>query len=114
MKPNEASSAQIEVLIGLYGPEIQKLINSTRRTLRAAFPECATRLAAARAWFEPSRVFLHASHTLRRTFWPSGKPCSFCWALGVDPEWNICVTGFSSGDRSPNIASAVRIQARAA
>jgi hypothetical protein len=41
MKPNEASSAQIDVLIDQYGPEIQKLINSTRRTLRAAFPGCA-------------------------------------------------------------------------
>ena len=41
MKPNEASSAQVDVFIDQYGPEIQKLINSTRRTLRAAFPGCA-------------------------------------------------------------------------
>ena len=41
MMPIEASSAQIGVLINQYGPEIQKLINSTRRTLRAAFPGCA-------------------------------------------------------------------------
>ena len=41
MKPNEAGSAQIDVLINQYGPEIQKRVNSTRRILRAAFPGCA-------------------------------------------------------------------------
>jgi len=40
MRPND-SSAQIDPLIDQYGPEIRKLIDSARRTLRSAFPGCA-------------------------------------------------------------------------
>jgi len=41
MNPNGPSSAQIDVLIDQYAPEVQRLINSARRTLRTAFPGCA-------------------------------------------------------------------------
>ena len=38
MRARKVSSAQIDLLIEQYGPEIQKLINAARRTLGAAFP----------------------------------------------------------------------------
>jgi hypothetical protein len=41
MKPNKGSLTEIDVLIDQYSPEIQKLINSARHTLRTAFPGCA-------------------------------------------------------------------------
>jgi hypothetical protein len=43
MKPNETGSKEIDVLIGQYSPEIQKLIHSARRSLQAAFPGSAER-----------------------------------------------------------------------
>ena len=39
MRPND-SSGEIDLLIDRYDPEIRKLIDSARRTLRSAFPGC--------------------------------------------------------------------------
>src|SRR4051812_39303914 len=38
MSISDTSSAEIEILIKQYDPEIQKLTNAARKTLRAAFP----------------------------------------------------------------------------
>ena len=38
MKPHRAGSAEADLLIGQYDPEIQKLIHAARHTLRVAFP----------------------------------------------------------------------------
>lgn len=39
MRPNDSSS-EIDLLMDQYGPDIRKLINSARRTLRSGFPGC--------------------------------------------------------------------------
>src|SRR5215472_4958903 len=38
MKAHRAESAEADILIGQYDPEIQRLIHAARRTLRLAFP----------------------------------------------------------------------------
>ena len=38
MKAHRAESAEADILIGQYDPEIQRLIHAARRTLRVAFP----------------------------------------------------------------------------
>jgi len=38
MKADRAESAEADILIGQYDPEIQRLIHAARRTLRVAFP----------------------------------------------------------------------------
>src|SRR5215472_15196856 len=41
MKAHRAESAEADMLIGQYDPEIQRLIHAARRTLHAAFPGAA-------------------------------------------------------------------------
>ena len=38
MKPHRAESAEADILIGQYDPEVQRLIHAARRTLSVAFP----------------------------------------------------------------------------
>jgi hypothetical protein len=41
MTPRNTSSAQVDMLIKQYDPEIQELINAARSTVRVAFPRAA-------------------------------------------------------------------------